>query len=148
MKLCPYCNQKISFFGTLFGGIDHTECNSEAIKHMNFLKDYLRKEVMLGRFNKIVPNEFAEAQKFLSGTLEAEEAMAAGFDEAVEEMCDDISLDDEELQKIEPKLEKEVLKNGARPIVVEVKSEEQAANKAYLKKMEDETGVKPLWPIN
>ena len=101
MKLCPYCNQKISFFGTLFGGIDHTECNSEAIKHQNFLRNYLRKEVMLGGFNKIAPKEFAEAQKFLSGTLEAEEAMAAGFDDAVEEMCDDISLDDQELQKID-----------------------------------------------
>ena len=101
MKLCPYCNQKISFFGTLFGGIDHTECNSEAIKHINFLRNYLKKEVMLGRFNKIAPNEFTEAQNFLSGTLEAKEAMAAGFDDAVEEMCDDISLDDEELQKIE-----------------------------------------------
>ena len=51
-------------------------------------------------------------------------------------------------KEVTKELEKEVLKNGARPIVVEVKSEEQAANKAYLKKMEDETGVKPLWPIN
>jgi len=100
MKKCPYCNQKISFFGTLFGGIDHTKCNSDATKHKSFLRQYLKSEVMLGRFNKIVPNEFAEAQKYLSGTLEAEESMAAGFDDAVEEMCDDISLDDEELKKI------------------------------------------------
>ena len=100
MKQCPYCNQKISFFGTLFGGINHTECNSEASKHRNFIRNYVKSEVMLGRFNKIAPNEFAEAQKFLSGTLEIEESTAAGFDDAVEEMCDDISLDDEELQKI------------------------------------------------
>ena len=101
MKQCPYCNQKISFFGTLFGGIDHSVCNAEATKHISFIRNYIKSEVMLGRFNKIAPNEFAEAQKFLSGTLELEEATAAGFDDAVELMCDDISLDDEELQKIE-----------------------------------------------
>ena len=100
MKQCSYCNQKISFFGTLFGGIDHSECNAEASKHRSFIRNYIKSEVMLGRFNKIAPNEFAEAQKFLSGTLEIEESTAAGFDDAVEEMCDDISLDDEELQKI------------------------------------------------
>ena len=33
MKQCSYCNQKISFFGAFFGGIDHTECNAEATKH-------------------------------------------------------------------------------------------------------------------
>ena len=100
MKQCSYCNQKISFFGTLFGGANHAECNSEASKHRSFIRNYIKSEVMLGRFNKIAPNEFAEAQKFLSDTLEIEESTAAGFDDAVEEMCDDISLDDEELQKI------------------------------------------------
>lgn len=100
MKQCSYCNQKISFFGTLFGGVNHAECNSEASKHRSFIRNYIKSEVMLGRFNKIAPNEFAEAQKFLSDTLEIEESTAAGFDDAVEEMCDDISLDDEELQKI------------------------------------------------
>ena len=101
MKKCPYCNQKISFFGALFGGIDHTECNAEATKHRGFIRNYIKSEVMLGRFNKIAPNEFAEAQKYLSNTAELEESIAAGFDDAVEEMCDDISLDDEELKKIE-----------------------------------------------
>ena len=75
MKECPYCNQKISFFGTLFGGIDHKKCNSDAAKHKSFLRKYLKSEVMLGRFNKIAPNEFSEAQKYLSGTLEAEEVL-------------------------------------------------------------------------
>ena len=84
MKQCSYCNQKISFFGTLFGGIDHSECNAEASKHRSFIRNYIKSEVMLGRFNKIAPNEFAEAQKFLSGTLEIEESTAAGFDDAVE----------------------------------------------------------------
>ena len=61
MKQCSYCNQKISFFGALFGGIDHTECNAEATKHRGFIRNYIKSEVMLGRFNKIAPNEFAEA---------------------------------------------------------------------------------------
>ena len=39
MKQCSYCNQKISFFGALFGGIDHTECNAEANKHIKSYKN-------------------------------------------------------------------------------------------------------------
>ena len=35
--------------------------------------------------------------------------------------------------------------DGIRPVVVSLTSEEKEANQVYLKKMEDETGVKPHW---
>ena len=101
MKLCPYCNTKISFFGTAFGGIDHTKCNSDAAKHKSFVRSYVKNEALSGKFNKIAPNEFNDAQKYFSNTPELEESMAAGFDDAVEEMCDDVMLDDKELNDLE-----------------------------------------------
>ncbi len=101
MKLCPYCNKKISFFGTTFGGIEHTKCNSDAEKHKSFVRSYVKNEALSGRFNKIAPNEFNDAQKYFSNTPELEESMAAGFDDAVEEMCDDVMLDDKELNDLE-----------------------------------------------
>jgi len=40
---------------------------------------------------------------------------------------------------------KELLHDGFRPLVINLTSEEKEANQVYLKKMEDETGVKPHW---
>ena len=40
---------------------------------------------------------------------------------------------------------KELLQDGIRPLVIDLTSKEKEANQVYLKKMEDETGVKPLW---
>jgi len=40
---------------------------------------------------------------------------------------------------------KDLLQNSSRPIVISLSKEEKEANQVYLKKMEDETGVKPYW---
>ena len=40
---------------------------------------------------------------------------------------------------------KDLLQNSSRPIVISLSKEEKEANQVYLKKMEDETGVKPHW---
>ena len=40
---------------------------------------------------------------------------------------------------------KELLQDGIRPLVIDLTSKEKEANQVYLKKMEDETGVKPHW---
>jgi DNA polymerase-3 subunit epsilon len=40
---------------------------------------------------------------------------------------------------------KDLLQNSSRPLVIDLTTEEKEANKVYLKKMEDETGVKPRW---
>ena len=40
---------------------------------------------------------------------------------------------------------KELLRDGIRPLVISLTSEEKEANQIYLKKMENETGVKPHW---
>ena len=82
MKLCPYCNKKISWFF----GIDHTRCNTDAEKHKSYIRTYIKKEALSGRFNRIAPEAFFSAQKYLPiDDMEAE--MAAGYDDAVEEMC-------------------------------------------------------------
>ena len=49
-----------------------------------------------------------------------------------------------EKQMIEDK-KKELLRDGIRPLVINLTNEEKSANQVYLKKMEDETGVKPRW---
>ena len=40
---------------------------------------------------------------------------------------------------------KDFFHDGVRPLVISLTSEEKEANQVYLKKMEDETGVKPRW---
>ena len=40
---------------------------------------------------------------------------------------------------------KELLHDGIRPLVISLTSKEKEANQIYLKKMENETGVKPHW---
>ena len=47
-------------------------------------------------------------------------------------------------EKIED-AKKDFLHDGVRPLVISLTSEEKKANQVYLKKMEDETGVKPRW---
>ena len=42
---------------------------------------------------------------------------------------------------------KDFLQNGSRPVVIDLTAEEKEANRVYLKKMEDETGIKPHWLI-
>jgi hypothetical protein len=100
MNLCPYCSQRISFFGTFFGGINHTKCNADAKKHKNYLRRYIKQEALLGRFDRRAPEEFFSAEKYLS-LDEIEAQFAAGYDDAVEEMCDDLVLDDNELKNLE-----------------------------------------------
>ena len=43
---------------------------------------------------------------------------------------------------------KDLLQNKSRTLVISLTTEEKEANKVYLKKMEDETGVKPRWFAN
>ena len=100
MNLCPYCNQKISFFGTLFGGIDHTKCNADAKKFKSYIRNYIKQEALLGKFDRKAPKEFFSAEEYLPRD-EMETQFAAGYDDAVEEMCDDLLLDDEELKNLE-----------------------------------------------
>ena len=100
MNLCPYCNKKISSFGTFFGGIDHTKCNADAKKHKSYLRNYIKQEALLGRFDRRAPEEYFSAKEYLSRD-EIDAQFAAGYDDAVEEMCDDLVLDDKELKKLE-----------------------------------------------
>ena len=95
MKLCPYCDKKISWFF----GIDHTKCNADAEKHRSFLRNHTKNEALSGTFNLGVVG-FSEAMEYLPSD-EAHAAIAGGYHDAVEEMCDDLILDYGELEKLD-----------------------------------------------
>ena len=92
MKICQYCNEKISWFG----GVDHTKCNAVAETHKSNIHAYIKKSIIAGNFNiKNTPAAFKDAEQFLTAS-EVENAIAFGYDDAVRHIIDDALVDDKE----------------------------------------------------
>ena len=92
MKLCRYCDKKISWWG----GIDHSICEETATNHTNYLRNYTKQLIIKGEFDiSSVSDSFKVAEKYLSSS-EVSDALAYGYTVAMEDLADDRMIDDEE----------------------------------------------------
>ena len=92
MKLCRYCNQKISWFG----GIDHSVCEKNAKNHKSNIHAYIKRSILDGTFDiRNTSKKFNKAEKYLSAN-EVQKAIAYGYDDAVIDIIDDAIVDNKE----------------------------------------------------
>jgi len=97
MKVCKYCGEKISWYRF---GRDHEACTEAASDYRNVVIEYTRQSILEGTFDlKSLPSAVADAEKYLPAS-DMEYALAYGYDDAVEEMCEDALFDNSEMDRV------------------------------------------------
>lgn len=96
MRICPYCQKKISWWA----GIDHSPCNRQALSHRIYIQKYIEEQILKGTFDITkISVEFSDAEKYLTAP-EVEKAIAYGYDQAVATMIEDALIDNEEMGNV------------------------------------------------